>query len=118
MRLLWPLTMDAVVRFWQGVFPASAVPIGLVKASCFPCVVNQWPSGPIDPWLRGSLRAWVVHRLGAPTATAAIKDFFREVRMRVLENLDHSSGGHPWELNDSILLKSLCSHFSMDEKKK
>src|SRR5258706_11686001 len=70
----------------------AAVPIGLVKVSCFPCVVNQWPSGPIDPWMRGGLRAWVIHSLGAPTATAAINAFFRDVRMRVLENLDHSSG--------------------------
>ena len=85
------MTGDAVVRFWRGVFPASAVPIGLVMVSCFPCVVNQWPSGPIDPWMRGGLRAWVVHSLGAPTATAAINAFFRDVRMRVLENLGHSS---------------------------
>src|SRR5258706_13227535 len=36
--------------------PGQSVPIGLVKASCFLCVVNQWPSGPIDPWMGGSLR--------------------------------------------------------------
>ena len=70
---------------------SQSVPIELVKATCFPCVVNQWPSGPIDPWLGGGLRAWVVHSPGAPTATAAINTFLCDVRWRVLENTDHSS---------------------------
>src|SRR5258706_13003014 len=58
--------------------PSQSVPIELVKATCFLCVVNQWPSGLIDPRMGGSLRAWVVHSLGAPTATAAINAFLCE----------------------------------------
>ncbi len=72
--------------------PSQSVPIELVKATCFLCVVNQWPSGPIDPRMGGGLQAWVVHCPGAPTATAAINAFLCEVRKRVLANLDHSSG--------------------------
>ncbi len=71
--------------------PGQSVPIGLVMAICFLCVVNQRPSGPIDPRMGGSLRAWVVHSPGAPTATAAINTFLCDVRWRVLENTDHSS---------------------------
>src|SRR5258706_8750882 len=72
--------------------PGQSVPIGLVKATCFLCVVNQWPSGPIDPRMGGGLQAWVVHSPGAPTATVAINTFLCEVRWRVLENTDYSSG--------------------------
>ncbi len=72
--------------------PGQSVPIGLVMAICFLCVVNQRPSGLIDPRMGGGLRAWVVHSPGAPTATVAINAFLCDVRKRVLENLDHSSG--------------------------
>jgi len=36
--------------------PGQFVPIELVKATCFLCVVNQWPQRPIDPRLGGGLR--------------------------------------------------------------
>src|SRR5258706_8402247 len=110
--------MDAVMRFWQGVYPGRSVPIGLVKAICFPCVVNQWPSGPIDPRMGGGLRAWVIHSPSTPTATAAINAFLCDDRKRALENLDHSSGRRPWALSDSILVKSCCSISSLAQKKK
>src|SRR5258706_2182973 len=90
--------------------PGLSVPIELVKATCFLCVVNQWPSGPIDPRLGDGLRAWVVHSPGAPTATAAINAFLCEVRWRVLVNTDHSSLlRRLWALSDSILVKSQSS---------
>src|SRR5258706_16241368 len=54
---------------------SQSVPIELVKATCFLCVVNQWSSDPIDPRMGGGLRAWVVHSPGAPTATAAVIGF-------------------------------------------
>src|SRR5258706_13471362 len=85
------------------------VPIELVKATCFLRVVNQWSSGPIDPRMGDSLRAWVVHSPGAPTATAAINAFLCEVRWRVLVNTDYSSERRPWALIDSILVKSRCT---------
>jgi len=72
--------------------PGQSVPIGLVKATCFLCVVNQWPLGPIDPRMGGGLQAWVVHSPGAPTAMVAINAFLCEVCWRVLENTDYSSG--------------------------
>src|SRR5258706_16207131 len=53
----------------------QSVPIELVIVTCFLCVVNQWPSGPIDPRMGGGLWAWVVHCPGAPTATAAVNGF-------------------------------------------
>src|SRR5258706_5995527 len=83
----------------------QSVPIGLVMAICFLCVVNQWPSGPIDPRMGGGLRAWVIHSPGAPTATAAIKAFLCEVCERVLANLDHSSGRQLRPLSDSFFVK-------------
>jgi len=51
------------------------VPIELVKATCFLCVVIQWSSGLIDPQMGGGLWAWVVHSPGAPTAMAAVNGF-------------------------------------------
>src|SRR5258706_13551741 len=54
---------------------SQSVLIELVKVTRFLCIVNQWSSGPIDPRMGGSLRAWVVHSPGAPTATAAINGF-------------------------------------------
>ncbi len=72
--------------------PGQFVPIELVKATCFLCVVNQWPQSPIDPRLGGGLQAWVVHSPGAPTAMAAINTFLCEVHWRVLVNTDYSSG--------------------------
>ncbi len=71
--------------------PGQSVPIGLVMAICFLCVVNQRPLGPIDPRMGDSLLAWVVHSPGAPTATAAINAFLCEVRWRVLVNTDYLS---------------------------
>ncbi len=71
--------------------PGQSVPIELVKATCFLCVVNQWSSGPIDPRIGGGLQAWVVHSPGAPTAMAAINAFLCEVHWRVLVNTDYSS---------------------------
>ncbi len=53
----------------------QSVPIELVKATCFLCVVNQWSSGLIDPRMGGGLQAWVVHSPGTPTAMAAINHF-------------------------------------------
>jgi len=71
--------------------PGQSVPIGLVKATCFLCIVNQWSSGLIDPRMGGGLRAWVIHSPGAPTAMVAINAFLCEVRWRVLVNTDYSS---------------------------
>src|SRR5258706_10241114 len=99
--------------------PGQSVPIGLVKATCFLCVVNQWPSGPIDPWMGGGLWAWVVHSPGTPTATAAIKAFLCEVCWRVLVNTDHSSLLYRlWPLSDSILLNFDCSISGQKYKQK
>ncbi len=53
----------------------QSVPIELVKATCFLCIVNQWSSGLIDPRMGGGLQAWVIHSPGAPTATAAVNGF-------------------------------------------
>src|SRR5258706_3514485 len=98
---------------------SQSVLIELVKATCFLCVVNQWPLGPIDPWLRGGLRAWVVHSPGAPTAMAAINAFLCEVRWRVLVNMDHLSLlRRLWALSDSILVKSHRSISIQAQKKK
>src|SRR5258706_1812230 len=98
--------------------PGWSVPVGLVKVICFLCVVNQWPSGPIDPWMGGGLQAWVVHSPSAPTATAAINAFLCEVCWRVLVNTDYSSVLRPWALSDSILVKSHCSTSVQAQKKK
>src|SRR5258706_14782398 len=98
--------------------PGQSVPIGLVQAILFLCVVNQWPSGPIDPRMGGGLRAWVIHSPGAPTATAAINAFLCEVCWRVLVNTDYSSVWRPWALSDSILVKSRCSTSVQAQKKK
>src|SRR5258706_5134225 len=70
----------------------QSVPIELVKATCFLCVVNQWSSSLIDPRMGGSLRVWVVHSPSAPTATAAIHAFLCDVRSSVLVNTDYLSG--------------------------
>ena len=70
----------------------QSVPIELVKATCFLCVVNQWSSSPIDPRMGGSLQVWVVHSPSTPTAMAAINAFLCDVCWRVLVNTDYSSG--------------------------